>query len=37
MAYSEENQFQPKLICNKGNMLLSEITLPSNYNKVYKY
>jgi hypothetical protein len=35
MAYSEENQFQPKLICNKGNMLLSEITLPSNYNKVY--
>jgi hypothetical protein len=25
MSYCEENKFQPKLICNKGNMLLSEI------------
>jgi hypothetical protein len=35
MAYSEENQFQPKLICNKGKILVIEITLPSNYSKVY--
>ena len=25
MSYCEENRFQPKLICNKGDMLLSEI------------
>ena len=35
MNYCEENQFQPKLICNKGNMLLTEINIPSSYNKVY--
>ena len=28
MEYSEENQFQPKLVCNKGNILLSEIRIP---------
>jgi hypothetical protein len=35
MAYYEENQFQPRLICNKGNILLSEINIPSSNNKVY--
>ena len=25
MSYCEENRFQPKLICGKGDMLLSEI------------
>lgn len=35
MAYSEENQFQPRLICNKGNILLSEIQIPSSNNKAY--
>jgi hypothetical protein len=35
MVYSEENQFQPKVICSKGNMLLSEIKIPSSYNKAY--
>jgi len=29
MSYCEENRFQPKLICGKGDMLLYEIT---NYN-----
>ena len=28
MATCEENQFQPKLVCNKGNILLSEIRIP---------
>ena len=35
MAYIEENQFQPKLVCAKGNMLLSEIKIPSTNNKAY--
>ena len=35
MVYSEENLFEPKLICNKGNMLLSEIRIPSSNNKAY--
>ena len=35
MDYSEEDQFQPKLICAKGNILLSEIKIPSSYNKAY--
>jgi hypothetical protein len=35
MSYSDENQFQPKLICDKGNMLLSEIQIPSSNNKAY--
>jgi len=35
MAYSEENSFQPRLICSKGDMLLSEIQIPSSYNKAY--
>jgi hypothetical protein len=28
METSEENQFQPKIVCNKGNVLLSEIRMP---------
>ena len=35
MDYSEENLFQPKLICDKGNILLSEIKIPSSNNKAY--
>ena len=35
MDYSEETQFQPKLICNKGDILLSEIKIPSSNNKAY--
>jgi hypothetical protein len=35
MVYSEENLFEPKLICNKGNMLLREIRIPSSNNKAY--
>jgi galactitol-specific phosphotransferase system IIB component len=31
MSYCEENRFQPKLICNKGDMLLTEIK-SFNYN-----
>jgi hypothetical protein len=31
MSFCEENRFQPKLICNKGDILLSEIK-NSNYN-----
>ena len=32
MSYCEENRFQPKLICNKGNMLLYEI-INNDFNK----
>ena len=35
MGYSEENQFQPKLICSKGDILLTEIKMPSSNAKVY--
>ena len=28
MNLCEENQFQPKIVCNKGNVLLSEIRMP---------
>jgi len=35
MVYCEENQYQPKLICNKGDILLSEIKIPSSNNKAY--
>ena len=35
MVNSEENIFQPRLICDKGNMLLSEIRIPSSINKAY--
>ena len=35
MDLSEETQVQPKLICNKGDILLSEIKIPSSNNKAY--
>lgn len=35
MAHCDENPFQPRLICTKENMLLSEIKIPSSYNKAY--
>ena len=35
MEYSEENKFQPKLVCNKGDMLLYEIMSPSLTKKAY--
>lgn len=35
MIDCEENQFQPRLICNKGNILLNEIKIPSTNNSVY--
>ena len=35
MAHSEENPFQPRVICYKGDILLSEIKIPSSNNKAY--
>lgn len=35
MNYCEENQFLPKLVCNKGNVLLNEIKMPSTNSKAY--
>jgi|UniRef100_A0A6C0H4L5 hypothetical protein len=35
MDYSDETQFQPKLICAKGDIVLSEIKIPSSNNKAY--
>lgn len=35
MDRSEENQFQPKIVCNKGNVLLSEIRIPSTNANVF--
>ena len=35
MNYSEENQFIPRLICNKGELLLYEIKIPASNNKAY--
>ena len=35
MDYSEESQIQPKLICNKGDILLYEIKIPSSNYKAY--
>ena len=35
MKYCEENQFQPKIICNKGNILLSELKMPLTNNSVF--
>jgi len=35
MKYCEENQYHPKLVCNKGNMLLNEIKMPLTNNKAY--
>jgi hypothetical protein len=35
MVYSEDYSYEPKLICSKGNMLLSEIKIPNSTNKAY--
>ena len=35
MESSEENQFQPKLLCNKGNILLNEIKIPSTNASIF--
>jgi hypothetical protein len=35
MKHCEENQFQPRIICNKGNILLSEIRMPSTNASVF--
>jgi hypothetical protein len=35
MDCSDETQFQPKLICAKGDIVLSEIKIPSSNNKAY--
>ena len=35
MDYSEDNQFIPRLICNKGELFLYEIKIPSSNNKAY--
>ncbi len=35
MDYCEENRFHPKLLCNKGNMVLNEIKIPLTNNKAF--
>ena len=35
MDYCEENRFHPKLLCNKGNMILNEIKIPLTNNKAF--
>ena len=35
MESIEENQFQPKLLCNKGNILLNEIKIPSTNASIF--
>ena len=35
MANCEENQFQPKLLCNKGNIILNEIKIPLTNASIY--
>jgi len=35
MKHCEENQFQPKMLCNKGNILLSEIRMPLSNASVF--
>jgi hypothetical protein len=35
MSNEEENQFEPKVVCNKGNMILTEITIPDTQQKAY--
>jgi hypothetical protein len=35
MVYNEENSFQPRVICSKGDILLSEIKIPSSNNQAY--
>ena len=35
MSYEQENQFEPKLVCNKGNMILNELIIPDTLEKAY--
>jgi hypothetical protein len=35
MINCEENQYQPKMLCNKGNILLNEIRMPSTNASVF--
>ena len=35
MSYEQENQFEPKLVCNKGNMILNEFVIPDTLEKAY--
>jgi len=35
MNYEEENEFEPKIICNKGNMILNEFVIPDTLEKAY--
>ena len=34
-SYEQENQFEPKVICNKGNMILNEFIIPDTLEKAY--
>jgi len=34
-SYEEETQFEPKLVCNKGNMILNEFIIPDTLEKAY--
>jgi len=34
-SYEQENQFEPKVICNKGNMILNEFFIPDTLEKAY--
>jgi len=34
-SYEEETQFEPKVICNKGNMILNEFVIPDTLEKAY--
>ena len=35
MSYENENQFEPTLVCNKGNMILNECIIPETEEKQY--
>jgi hypothetical protein len=35
MSYEQENQFEPKLVCNKGNMILNEFFITDTLEKAY--
>ena len=34
-SYERENHFEPKVVCNKGNMILNEITMQDTLEKAY--
>lgn len=34
-SYEQDNQFEPKVICNKGNMILNEFIIPDTLEKAY--